>query len=141
MKLAGVELDPGLFRGKRILLVEDNDLNAEIAMEILKEAGFEVDRAQDGQAAVEMVERADAGYYHLVLMDIQMPRMNGYEATRSIRAMPDAGKATLPILAMTANAFDEDKKEAVRAGMNGHLAKPIDAKKLMKALEDILRLS
>ena len=141
VKLAGVELDPELFRGKRILLAEDNDLNAEIAMEILKEAGFEVERAQDGQAAVEMVERANAGYYHLVLMDIQMPRMNGYEATRSIRAMPDAGKATLPILAMTANAFDEDKKEAVRAGMNGHLAKPIDARKLMKALEDILRLS
>lgn len=77
MKLAGVELDPGLLRGKRILLAEDNDLNAEIAMEILKEAGFEVDRVQDDQAAVEMVERADLGYYHLALMDIQMPRRMG----------------------------------------------------------------
>lgn len=135
---AGVELDPKLFKGKRILLAEDNDLNAEITMEILKQAGFEIDRAQDGRAAVEMLAAADADRYQLVLMDVQMPVMNGYEAARTIRAIPDFRKAGIPILALTANAFEEDRREALRAGMNGHLAKPIQVSELMTVLSGIL---
>lgn len=136
---AGVELDPKLFQGKRILLAEDNELNAEIAIEILKEAGFEIERAEDGRVAVDMLNKADAHYYDLILMDIQMPNMNGYEATRTIRALADTDKANIPILAMTANAFEEDKREAMRAGMNGHLGKPINVNELMKALAGILK--
>lgn len=135
----GVKLDPKQFLGKRILLAEDIDLNAEIAMEILKEAGFEIERAEDGQIAVDMVNNADAGYYDLILMDIQMPNMNGYEATRIIRTLSDSEKASIPILAMTANAFEEDKREAIRSGMNGHLGKPINVNELMKALAGILK--
>ncbi len=134
-----VHADPTLFRGKRILLAEDNDLNAEIAMEILKETGFQIDRAENGQAAVDMLNRADAGYYDLILMDIQMPEMNGYAATRAIRGLSDPGKANIPIFAMTANAFEEDKREAMRAGMNAHLAKPINVGELMKALSGVLQ--
>ena len=135
---AGVELDPKLFLGKRILLAEDNELNAEIAIEILKEAGFVIERAEDGQICVDMLNQASSGYYDLVLMDIQMPNMNGYDATRTIRALPDSGKANIPILAMTANAFEEDKREAYRSGMNGHLAKPINVRELIKELANIL---
>ena len=135
---AGVELDPKLFQGKRILLAEDNELNAEIAVEILKEAGFVIEWAEDGQICVEMLKRAPSGYYDLILMDIQMPNMNGYDATRTIRAFQDAGKANIPILAMTANAFEEDKREAHRSGMNGHLAKPVNVRELMKELASIL---
>lgn len=134
----GVEQDPKLFLGKRILLAEDNELNAEIAIEILKEAGFETERAEDGQDCVNMLKTAPSGYYDLILMDIQMPKMNGYEATRAIRAFQDPGKANIPILAMTANAFEEDKREAYHAGMNGHLAKPIDVHELLKELAGIL---
>ncbi|MGN0649998.1 MAG: ATP-binding protein, partial [Oscillospiraceae bacterium] len=133
-----VELDPNLFRGKRILLAEDNDLNAEIATEILKEAGFVIDWAADGQICVDMLEKAPVGYYDLILMDIQMPNMNGYDATRTIRALQDTQKAQIPILAMTANAFEEDKREAYRCGMNAHIAKPINVKELMKELANIL---
>ncbi len=133
-----VEIDSNLFQGKRILLVEDNDLNAEIAIEILREFGFVVERAEDGQICLEMLMQAPAGYYGLVLMDIQMPNMNGYEATREIRKMKDSEKATIPILAMTANAFEEDKREAFRSGMNGHLAKPIDVRELMRELAALL---
>ncbi len=127
-------IDTKLFEGKRILLAEDNELNAEIAQEILGEKGFLVERAEDGQVCCEMLEAAPDKYYDLILMDIQMPRMNGYEATRQIRRMMDSAKASIPILAMTANAFEEDKREAMRAGMNGHLSKPIDVAELMRTL-------
>ena len=134
----GVELDPKLFLGKRILLAEDNELNAEIAIEILREAGFVIERAEDGAACVDMLKRASSGYYDLILMDIQMPNMNGYDATRTIRALQNPAKAGIPILAMTANAFEEDKREAYRSGMNGHLAKPINVRELMKELAKLL---
>jgi len=134
----GIELDPKIFEGKRILLAEDNDLNAEIAQEILGEAGFIVERAEDGAICVDMLKKAPNSYYDLILMDIQMPNMNGYEATRSIRALPDSQKAQIKILAMTANAFEEDKREAYRSGMNGHLAKPVNVRELMRALAAIL---
>jgi len=121
-----MEVDPSKFAGKRIILAEDNDLNAEIAMEILGETGLIVDRAEDGRICCDLLLKADADTYDAILMDIQMPNMNGYEATRAIRQMQDPAKAAIPILAMTANAFEEDKREAARAGMNGHLAKPIN---------------
>jgi len=123
------------FRGRRILLAEDNDLNAEITMEILKDIDLIVERAEDGQRCVEMIDAAPAGYYDLILMDIQMPRMNGYEATRIIRQMKDKEKANITILAMTANAFEEDKREAIESGMNAHLSKPIEVEKLIKSLK------
>ena len=123
------------FRGRRILLAEDNDLNAEITMEVLKDIDFVVERAEDGQRCVEMIDAAPAGYYDLILMDIQMPRMNGYEATRIIRQMKDKEKANITILAMTANAFEEDKREAIESGMNAHLSKPIEVEKLIKTLK------
>jgi len=127
------------FEGKRILLAEDNDLNAEIAMEILGEFGFTLERAEDGLRAVEMMEQAADGYYDLILMDIQMPNLNGYEATQRIRKMENPAKAQIPILAMTANAFDEDKKKSMDAGMNGHLAKPIDLDELIKGITRVLQ--
>lgn len=127
------------FEGKRILLAEDNDLNAEIAIEILSEKGFSVERADDGQTCCDMLQDAPDNYYDLVLMDIQMPTLNGYEATRQIRRMADSDKANIPIIAMTANAFEEDKRNALRAGMNGHLAKPIDLSELAKMLVGIFQ--
>lgn len=127
------------FEGKKILLVEDNELNQEIAVEILQECGFCLDVADDGAVAVEMMKNAKAGQYDLILMDIQMPIMNGYEATREIRALDDPEIANIPIVAMTANAFDEDKKLALDAGMNGHIAKPIDVSMLMEVLREILQ--
>ena len=130
----GVVIDPKLFEGKRILLAEDNDLNAEIAIEILGEKGFIIERAEDGRICCDMLASAPAHYYDLILMDIQMPDMNGYEATRFIRKMDDREKASIPILAMTANAFEEDKRNAIQAGMNGHLSKPIDVQALIKTL-------
>ena len=123
------------FRGRRILLAEDNDLNAEITMEVLKDIDLVVERAEDGQRCVEMIDAAPAGHYDLILMDIQMPRMNGYEATRIIRQMKDKEKANITILAMTANAFEEDKREAIESGMNAHLSKPIEVDKLIKTLK------
>ncbi len=126
------------FEGRRILLVEDNELNQEIAVEILKEAGFVVDVADDGSVAVEKMREAEPGQYDLILMDIQMPILNGYEATRQIRAFERAEIANIPIIAMTANAFDEDKRAALEAGMNGHIPKPIDIPKLMELLREIL---
>ncbi len=122
----------------RILLVEDNELNREIATEILKEAGFEIEEADNGQKAVEMVEASKPGYYRLILMDVQMPVMDGYEATRTIRSFPDKELARVPIVAMTANAFDEDKKKAFECGMNSHIAKPVDMEVLFDTLRRIL---
>ena len=124
--------------GKKILLVEDNELNREIAAEILEDEGIIIDIAEDGDIAVEKIRNASAGQYDLILMDIQMPRMNGYDATRAIRSLPSAFASEIPIIAMTANAFDEDKKNAFDAGMNGHIAKPIDVPKLLKTLSEIL---
>jgi CheY-like chemotaxis protein len=132
------ELDTEMFVGKRILLAEDNELNAEIATEILTEAGFEVDRAEDGQVCVDKLKSAKDFFYDVILMDIQMPNKNGYEATKAIRGLPDTAKAQIPIIAMTANAFQEDKRDAMHAGMNGHLAKPIDIRELYKTLMGIL---
>ena len=131
--------DPSDFaRGKRILLAEDNDLNAEIAMEMLSEYGFEIERAADGIICVDMLMKHEAGYYDLILMDIQMPNMNGYKAAKVIRDLPDRRLSRIPIFAMTANAFEEDRQNALAAGMNGHIAKPVDAEKLMDTLIQVL---
>ena len=126
-------------KGKKLLLVEDNELNREIALEILKEAGFVVDTAEDGAVAVQKIKQATPGQYDLILMDIQMPNLDGYEATRQIRALPDAEKANIPIFAMTANAFEEDRQNALEAGMNGHIAKPLDVPHLLRVLADALK--
>ena len=126
------------FKGKHILLVEDNELNREIAQEILQEYGFLVDTAENGAVAVEKVSTAAPGSYDLVLMDVQMPIMDGYTATRKIRALDDPARAKLPILAMTANAFDEDRRNALESGMNGFLSKPIVIGDLVQELHKIL---
>lgn len=123
-------------KGMKVLLVEDNEMNREIAEEILTENGLIVDTANDGDIAVEKIRNAPPGKYELILMDVQMPHMNGYDATRAIRKIDDLQKSTIPIIAMTANAFEEDKKNALEAGMNGHLSKPIDAQKLIQTLAD-----
>ena len=124
--------------GKKILLVEDNELNQEIARAVLEEVGLIVDTADDGTEAVEKMKTAQAGTYDLILMDIQMPVMDGYEATRTIRALDDPARANIPIVAMTANAFEEDRQRAFKAGMNGHVPKPIDIPKLMETLQSLL---
>ena len=126
------------FKGKHILLVEDNELNREIAQEILREYGFLVDTAENGAVAVEKVSTAAPGSYDLVLMDVQMPIMDGYTATRKIRALDDPARAKLPIIAMTANAFDEDRRNALESGMNGFLSKPIVIGDLVQELHKIL---
>lgn len=126
------------FSGKRVLLAEDNELNQELAAIILQENGFEVDIANDGAIAVQTLQDAAADRYDAILMDIQMPNMNGYEAMRKIRALDDAQKANIPIIAMTANAFDSDTRRSLDAGMNGHLSKPIDTKKLLETLHTLL---
>ena len=126
------------FRGKSILLVEDNELNSEIAVEILNEYGFLVDTAENGAEAVEKVKNSEPGGYDLVLMDVQMPVMNGYEATKQIRALTDPALAGITILAMTANAFDEDRKKALECGMNGFLSKPIVIEELISTLQNNL---
>ena len=128
-----------VFAGKRILLVEDNDLNREIARVLLKEEGFIVEEAVDGSEAVEMVASSEGGYYSLVLMDVQMPVMNGYEATRRIRKLPNPKLADIPIVAMTANAFDEERKMALACGMDGHIAKPIEVSMLFSTIKEILK--
>ncbi len=122
----------------RILLAEDNELNQEIAAEILGDAGFSLEIAANGQEAVDMLRKSEPGYYQVVLMDVQMPVMNGYEAAREIRRLENHSLASIPILAMTANAFEEDKQEALRCGMNGHIAKPIDIETLFQTLHEVL---
>ncbi|MCI8320179.1 MAG: response regulator [Dorea sp.] len=126
------------FRAGRILLAEDNELNQEIATAILEDAGFTIDIAGNGQIAVEMIQNSKPGYYQLVLMDVQMPVMDGYEASRRVRALKDKGLSEIPIFAMTANAFEEDKQEALKNGMDGHIAKPIDIEKLFDTLSMVL---
>ncbi len=128
----------GRLQGTRLLLTEDNELNREIAVELLTEKGFLVDTAENGAIAVEKVKNSTPGYYSLVLMDIQMPEMNGYEATKAIRALADSGLSRIPIVAMTANAFDEDRKQALESGMDAHIAKPINMENLLKVLTEIL---
>ncbi len=127
------------FSGKRLLLVEDNELNMEIASEILSNAGFSVETAQNGQIAVEMVQNSAAGYYDVILMDIQMPIMDGYQASRKIRGLERKDLAEIPIIALTANVSDEDKKEALSNGMNAHIAKPLDPKVMFEILGNILQ--
>ncbi|MCI8961130.1 MAG: response regulator [Lachnospiraceae bacterium] len=126
------------FAPGRILLAEDNELNQEIAVAILGEAGFTTEVAQNGQIALDMLEQSTPGYYQLVLMDVQMPVLNGYEATRKIRRLEDRRLASIPILAMTANAFEEDKQAALGCGMNGHIAKPIDVGVLFETLNKVM---
>ena len=127
-----------ILRGKHVLLAEDNDLNAEIATAILMTAGLVVDRVEDGLQCVRKIEQSPADTYDLILMDIQMPNMDGYRATEMIRGLSDKDKATIPIIAMTANAFEEDRKKALAKGMNGHIAKPVDAEKVEKTICSVL---
>ena len=128
-----------ILEGRKILLAEDNDLNAEIAEAILERAGMKTERVEDGIQCVDRIERMPAGTYHMILMDIQMPKMDGYKATRVIRNLPDQDKACIPIIAMTANAFEEDKREAIASGMNAHIAKPIQVEQLLSTLAEIIR--
>ncbi|PWJ59145.1 MULTISPECIES: ATP-binding protein [unclassified Fibrobacter] len=130
--------DLGKLQGKRILLAEDNDLNAEIAMTLLVEAGFSVERAVDGRVCLSMLTEKDAGYYDFILMDIQMPNLDGYDATREIRQLDDDRK-DIPIVAMTANAFEEDRRKAVSLGMNAHVAKPINMDVLLSTLAGLMK--
>ena len=138
LKKTGENTLPVIPAGKKILLVEDNELNQEIATEILKDAGFVVDVANDGSVAVQKMEASTAGQYDLILMDIQMPILNGYEATRKIRAMEAPHCKQIPIIAMTANAFDDDRELALQCGMNGYLAKPIQIKQMLKLIGSML---
>ena len=133
-KHADGQLNIKKLEGKRVLLVEDNDLNAEIATELLTEEGIMIERAENGVACIDMFNKAKQNYYSLILMDIQMPIMNGYEASRRIRELKDGNKSQIPIVAMTANAFEEDKKMALASGMNDHVAKPIDMNVLLPTI-------
>ena len=128
-----------ILEGKNILLAEDNDLNAEIAEAILKRFGLKTERVEDGIQCVNRIKKMPAGAYDMILMDIQMPQMDGYQATQEIRHLPDQNKACIPIVAMTANVFEEDKRDAAAAGMNGHIAKPIQADDLLPILAEIIR--
>ena len=126
-------------RGKHILLAEKNDLNAEITITLLEDIGLIVERVEDGIQCVAKMEQMPAKSYDLILMDIQMPHMDGYKATQTIRQLSNKDKTTIPITALTANAFEEDKKKAVAQGMNGHISKPIDVDKIEKVLLSILK--
>ena len=128
-----------ILNGRHILLAEDNDLNAEIAEAILERAGLKIERVEDGVQCVDRIAKMPAGTYDMILMDIQMPKMDGYKATQEIRHLPDKDKACIPIIAMTASAFEEDKREAIAAGMNGHITKPIDVDELMAILVKNIR--
>ena len=135
--------DPGtgseILEGRNILLAEDNDLNAEIAEVILERAGLKIERVENGIQCVNRIMEMPAGTYDMILMDIQMPKMDGYKATQAIRHLPDRNKACIPIIAMTANAFEEDKRDAIAAGMNGHIAKPIQVDNMLSILAEIIR--
>lgn len=128
-----------ILEGRNILLAEDNDLNAEIAEAILENAGLKIERVEDGIQCVNRIEKMPADTYDMILMDIQMPQMDGYKATQAIRNLPDKDKASIPIVAMTANAFEEDKRDAIAAGMNGHIAKPIQVDKMLSILSEVIR--
>lgn len=128
-----------ILEGRNILLAEDNDLNAEIAEAILENAGLKIERVEDGIQCVNRIEKMPADTYDMILMDIQMPQMDGYKATQAIRNLPDEDKASIPIVAMTANAFEEDKRDAIAAGMNGHIAKPIQVDKMLSILSEVIR--
>ena len=128
-----------ILEGRNILLAEDNDLNAEIAEAILERAGLKIERVENGIQCVDRIMEMPAGTYDMILMNIQMPKMNGYKATQTIRHLPDKDKACIPIIAMTANAFEEDKREAIAAGMNAHIAKPIQVDNMLSILSEIIR--
>ena len=128
-----------ILKGRNILLAEDNDLNAEIAEAILERAGLKTERVEDGIQCVNRIMEMPVGTYDMILMDIQMPKMDGYKATQAIRNPPDRDKACISIIAMTANAFVEDKRDAIAAGMNGHIAKPIQVDKLLSMLAEVIR--
>ena len=123
--------------GSRILLVEDNEINLEIETELLESAGFIVDTAVNGMAAVEKVQEAEEGYYSLILMDIQMPVMDGYQAASMIRGLGSHGYAQIPIIAVSANALEEDRRRSMESGMDAHMAKPLDISSLLKMIEDM----
>ena len=135
VKQESSELKETSYSGKRILLVEDNELNREIAIELLSFTGVDVEQAENGKAAVDMVTENPAGYYDLILMDIQMPVMNGYKAARLIRGMGREDTDRIPIIAMTANAFADDIKEALESGMNDHVSKPVEVSKLLETMD------
>ena len=137
-KIENPETGTEILEGRNILIAEDNDLNAEIAEAILKRAGLKTERVVNGIQCVNMITKMPADTYDMILMDIQMPEMDGYEAARAIRQMPDREKAGIPIIAMTANAFEEDKKDAMAAGMNGHMAKPIQVEQLLSMLAEMM---
>ena len=128
------------YSGKRVLLVEDNELNREIATAILEDAGMTVDCAEDGDIAVSTINDAPAERYDLIFMDIQMPKMDGYTATREIRTLPDNRKANIPIIAMTANAFEDDRRKSYEYGMNGHIIKPISIEEIAKVMDEIFAI-
>ena len=134
-KRAAERVDKTGLAGRRILLAEDNDLNAEITAELMGEEGLLVDRAENGARCLEMLEKAPAGMYDAILMDVQMPVLDGYEATRKIRRLEDPWRANIPIIAITANAFAEDRQRALEVGMDDHVAKPIDMAKLIPVLQ------
>ena len=127
------------FEGKRALLVEDNMINMEIAQMLLEQSGFLIETAENGKIALEMTAASEPGYYDVILMDVQMPVMDGYMATQAIRSLPEAGLARIPIIAMTANAFQEDIRKAEEVGMNGHIAKPLDIPGMKATLQKVLK--
>ena len=137
-KEKNVEKKPVKFQPGRILLAEDVELNQEIAVAILGDAGFTTEVAENGRIALDMLTKSTPGYYQVVLMDVQMPVMNGYDAARAIRSLENKELASIPIVAMTANAFEEDRQAALQSGMNGHIAKPIDVDNLFGTLGSIL---
>ena len=140
MEEEAVVEQPGVvsFEGMRALLVEDNEINREIAQMLLSQAGFEIDSAVNGKHALDLVSTSEPGFYDVILMDVQMPEMDGYTATKAIRALPNPALSEIPIIAMTANAFQEDIRTAEEAGMNGHIAKPLNVTTMMSTLERVL---